>query len=183
MGRVLASIVLALASVSCMPDIVPQVDDGGTESESGTETETGDVEPICPPEQTEWPIGCSLPLTCPHLDIDIWGNAPDPDITLCMLEALRDRRVGRYSYHLYTGYTDDHVQFQILDELHVQSAGYGWTDYGWQCMISARVSLLRAPEVFDACIALVDGVERAECATNFAGVSVPDPEMVVCPMP
>jgi hypothetical protein len=172
------AVLLVLLLLGCGPPIVIRP---GDESESESGTETGELEPTCPPEQTAWPIECSLPLGCPHLEVDQWSY--DLDTAVCMLEALRDRRVGRYSYHNYTGFTDDHVEFQILDELHVQSAGYGWTDSGWQCMTYAHVSLLREPAAFDACIALGESVEQAECVTNLGPMPAPNPEMLECPMP
>jgi hypothetical protein len=174
-----ALLVLALASVACGPEIVSAAGDDGTESESG-ESETGDDELVCPPEPNPMPVACSLPGSCPHWWWDSTGT-PNAVAMNCLLEALRDRRIGTYSFYYETGFTGDDYVFQILDDHHVQWTREGWTDTDW-CIWGAGVSLLRAPEVYDECLARHPDEAQAQCLWHFAADSVPDSESISCPM-
>lgn len=166
------------ASLACSSTEV-----GDEASETG-ETETGETEtgePSCPPDPLPWPLECTLEPGCAHLTIE---NANyDPGVAVCILEALRDRRVGSYSFFRSGGFSADDYVFQILDDTYLQWVGYGVSDDGGGCGSRFGITAIQPPEIYADCLALGPGNDQADCFVSITVPAAPEPALAECPLP
>jgi hypothetical protein len=137
-----------------------------------------EAEPQTPPTNEEVFATCELEQLCEWPISPDAANDDSDANRICVLEALRDRKVGRVSWGMYNGYTS------ILVEVFIGSDGrvLSWTQDNTADFVE-EVSLL-PPEHFASCIEAVD--DEPSVSPCFEGIWFEDGAVQVeasCPDP